>query len=163
GSAINRFLQLATGIALVSPVIAAGGAHASPESRLYTVRDFSELARGVTPGLAGDFSIWVWAPSQDAWSQTLEKGTITLHYRLLPGDPTPRWQSLGKVSLSRNGPLKIVVSVEPAKSKSPESSKSSKAAKSDSKEPRKPGSPEQPEQPSLVPALLWLSAGIESS
>ena len=74
---------------------------------------------------------------------------ITLKLQGEPGDPTPRWQSLGKVKLVKGRPLKIVVADTPR----------SREIRSGAKARRKSQSSERKKRP--VPALLWLSSGTE--
>ena len=83
---------------------------------IYTASDFPSLAQGVDPGLAGEATVQVWAPRGNEWRLTAADGTLTLHHQIGPGDPVPRWQTLGKVSLAKGRPLKVVVSDEPPKS-----------------------------------------------
>src|SRR5262249_44683745 len=122
----------------------------------YMASDFPELARGVDPGFAGEATVHVWAPSQDDWSLTADGGTLVLHLRTKPGDPTPDWQTLGKIQLSGGRPLKVVVSDD--RPRSEDLSKSSRTTKAASKEQRKAQAGDPPRQPAPVPALLWLSA-----
>ena len=69
-------------------------------SAVYTASDFRMLSRGVDPGVTGEVAVSAWATTQDDWSlKAGEDGTITLTVRSKPGDSSPRWQSLGTVTL----------------------------------------------------------------
>src|SRR5579883_323254 len=165
GSAISSLLLLAMSFALSAPVLAAvsagpGEAHQAPEiptAALYTASDFPELARGVDPGFAGEATVQVWAPSQDDWSLTAEGETLALHLRNKPGDATPGWQSLGRITLADGRPLKVVVADD--RPRSEDRSRSSRTTSAASKQQRKTQTGEPPQKPSAVPALLCLSAG----
>jgi hypothetical protein len=136
----------------VWPLLPSAGAQgpAPATSVIYSASDFPALAHGVDPGFAGDATVSVWATSQDDWSQAAgDDGTITLTLRTKPGDPAPRWQSLGVVKLVKNRPIKIVV----AESEAPK-----KPAPAEKK---KRGRTEKSQPPRPVPALLRLTSGTD--
>jgi hypothetical protein len=155
--------------ALPGAVLAASGSPASPQA-LFVASDFPRLAEGVSLGIEGDATVSVWAPSQDEWRIVATEETLTLHLGRKPGDPAPRWQTLGKVKLATGRPVKIVVAGEPGKagehqpraqlskvrSQSQEKSKAARKNRAHSKAAGKPA------QPAPVPALLWLSGSASS-
>jgi hypothetical protein len=147
-------------------VLARGEQHGSAQA-LFVASDFPRLARGVSPGIDGEATVSVWAPSEEDWRVEASDGTLTLRLRTRPGDPTPRWQALGKVKLAADRQVKVVVAGESsdleqdshetsaAKTTSTKEEKS-KAAHKDREQSKKA---KQPQRPASVPALLWLSAG----
>ena len=81
-----------------------------PRSAIYTASDFKRLADGVDPGFSGEAVVSVWAPATTAWHLTTSRRRRSpLKLEAAPGDPTPRWQSLGKITLAKAAPLKAVV------------------------------------------------------
>ena len=119
-------------------------------SLIYTASDFPALAQGVDPGIDGEATVSVWAPSQDEWSLTAgDDGTVTLKRQGKTGDASPRWQSVGAVKVSKDRPLRIVVAAA-EESKKPASAEKKKSA-----------STEKKRTPQPVPALLRL-AGKDS-
>ena len=85
-----------------SPVMAV-----EPSSRtIYTAGDFPQLAQGVDPGFSGDAFVSVWAPASENWHLRTSDATITLWKEAGPADPTPRWQSLGKLDTAKGRMLK---------------------------------------------------------
>jgi len=128
---------------------------------LYTASDFPKLAQGVDPGFTGEATIHIWAPSRDAWRLTPGDGTLTLHFQSQGGDPLPRWQTLGKVSLVKGRPFKVVVADDRTKSEAPSGSTPA-AKKAESKEKKKSNSTKQPVRLAPVPALLWLSLNADA-
>jgi hypothetical protein len=151
------WLLLEAGIAATAPGFAAEARLGAVSAALYTASDFQDLARGVETGLAGETAVHVWAPSQDEWSLSFNTGTITLRVRHKSGDTTPRWQSLGRVSLAKNRQLKIVVAPDSAPKSGTDRPPSAKAARAESKESRDSHESEEPKRPPPVPALLSLS------
>ncbi len=135
---------LAMEVAVYSQAVSVAQGPRSPAtSALYTASDFPALAQGVDPGFAGEAGVAVWAPSKDEWSLTAgDDGSITLKVRSKPGDPSPRWQSLGTIKLAKDRPLKFIVA-------RPEDDKT---GSSDNKR----------RAPRPVPALLRLTTGTDS-
>ncbi len=99
--------MLIAAVWLIGPAMLTAAARGSDPQRgaLYTASDFKSLADGVDAGFSGEAKVSVWAPSGDRWHLTASDGTITLHVEAQAGDPTPGWQSLGKVSLAKGHPL----------------------------------------------------------
>jgi hypothetical protein len=137
---------------IVPPQFASAAQSPAPAtSALYSASDFPALARGVDPGLSGEATVFVWAPSQDDWSQTAgDDGTITLKLRSKPGDPNPRWQPLGPIRLVKGRPFKVIVA-GPEERKEAAKAEKKKSAKSEKKRTPRP-----------VPALLCLTDGSNS-
>ncbi len=131
-------------------------------ARLYTASDFPSLARGIDPGLAGDVAVQVWAPSQDDWRLTVAAGTLTLHHAGRTGDPEPRWQTVGKVTLAKGRPLKVVVADEPPKNADSSGNGEAISEKPASKDEQESAS-QPPKRPSPVPTLLRLSSGADET
>jgi hypothetical protein len=130
-------------VASPRPVAVAQGPRSPATSVLYTSSEFPILADGVEVGFAGEAAVSVWAPSQDDWSlKAGDDGTIALSLRSKPGDPSPRWQSLGTIKVAKDRPLKIVVA-------GPEEKKSASTEK-------------KKRSPRPVPALLRLTSGDDS-
>jgi dienelactone hydrolase len=109
------------------------------QSVIYTASDFTRLAAGLDPGFSGEAVVSVWAPAADLWHLTSGAGMITLRVEPKTGDSTPRWHSLGKITLAKNVPLKVVLSRDAPKTKG-------------AKAPL----------PAPAPALLCISAGPDS-
>jgi hypothetical protein len=128
---------------------------------LYTASDFPRLAHGVDPGFAGEATVHIWAPSGDAWRVSSDNGTLTLQFQSDGGDPLPRWQTLGKVSLVKGQPFRVVVADARTKNDGP--SGSTPAAKAEPKEKKKSNSAKQPVRLAPVPALLWLSLNADAA
>jgi hypothetical protein len=85
-----------------------GAAAVEPTSGvIYTAADFPRLAEGVDPGFSGEAYAWVWAPAGETWRQNSKDGTVTLSVETHAADPTPRWQSLGKLELVKHQLLKL--------------------------------------------------------
>ncbi len=145
------WLLIVTAFSLPMPVAAQDTSPAA----LYTASDFPALADGVDPGFAGEASVHVWSSSQDEWSLTPGKDSLTLNHRERAGDPVPRWQTLGKVRLEKGRPLKIVVTYE--SNKSDDRSQSATTPQAKAKEQRKGRSSEK-KPPKPVPALVWLTS-----
>jgi hypothetical protein len=122
---------------------------------LFLASDFPRLAEGIDLGLAGEFRLLVWATGQDDWRINRADETLTLHLQSKPGDPTPSWQPLGTVMLSRGRPIKIVVAEESAGAgQSPDRGSATKAGPKDQKKAREST---LPTAPSPVPAILVLT------
>ena len=119
---------------------------------VFTASDFPSLAEGVRPGLAGVVNVSVWAPPGDSWRLENANGTPALACTHKGGDPEPRWQSLGKLTLPQDGLFKLSVVGETVQ-REKAASKTSK-----SKSSRTPVTPAS----SPLPALLVLSASEEN-
>ncbi len=143
-------------VALVGLTTASLSVYAADDGRsargaLYTASDFPRLAEGVDPGLSGEVTINVWAPPRDEWRLKTENGSLTLALRTKSGDPEPRWQSLGKMNLTKGESLKVVVTKDvPNETNSAPKNSESKTEG-------------QAKLPSTVPALLLLSALTDQS
>ena len=95
-------------LAQLTAVTAFARAIEPPSGAIYTASDFPRLAKGVDPGFSGEAFASVWAPAGESWRLTTQGGTITLASEARAADPTPRWQSLGKVEGSKHHLLKVV-------------------------------------------------------
>jgi Acetyl xylan esterase (AXE1) len=88
--------------------VSAGATAVEPTSgAVYTAADFPRLAEGVDPGFSGESFASVWAPAGETWRLSSTDGTITLSVEARAADPTPRWQSLGKLTLAKPHSLKV--------------------------------------------------------
>ncbi len=158
-SALIMAIDLGTG----APIHAAEPEAPEPPAALYVASDFPRLGRGIDPGFSGEATVQVWAPSEDEWSLTGKDGTFALSLTSRPGDPSPRWQTLGTVTLVQGQLFKIAVSPGPA-ARSSEPSNSDKAAgKSSKTNQTKKAKSAQPKQPVEAPAFLWLSAAKDDT
>jgi dienelactone hydrolase len=119
GSCINFTALLSAAGACLMVLAPSAGTSAKgfepPRSVIYTASDFKRLAEGLDPGFSGEAVVSVWAPAAELWHLTAAAGTITLKVEPKAGDSTPRWQSLGKITLANNSPLKVLVSNDAAK------------------------------------------------
>ncbi len=145
-------LGCAVAVATSSTVVLAREA---PSGVIYTAGDFPRLAHGIDPGISGEVFVSVWAPAQQTWHLSLNEQILTLRNEVHAPDPTPRWQSLGKVNLAKNKTLKIVVANTAAEKES-----AGARAKSSQKNSGQ-GLKVQPIAP--VPALLWLSSSEDTA
>jgi dienelactone hydrolase len=125
---------------------------------LFSASDFQRLAEGVDPGLSGEISVLIWAPSADRWNLIPSDGTLTLESEAGSGDPTPAWQSLGKVLLAKGRPLKIVVSRAPSKNGTGPKPSSSGASPKD-----RPKNATAEKAAVPVPTLLWLTPDLTAT
>ena len=106
---VSVLVALGCAVAFAIPSTAATAKEA-PSGVIYTAGDFPRLGEGIDPGLSGEVFVSVWAPAQQTWHLSLNEQTLTLRNEAHAPDPTPRWQSLGKINLAKNKTLKIVVS-----------------------------------------------------
>lgn len=159
----GAILIAAASLAGLASESATASAFEPQSGTLYTASDFKRLAKGVDPGFSGEAVVSVWAPAGDQWHLTSAQGTITLQIEARPGDPTPRWQSLGKINLAKDRPLKIVVSNASPKSggiAAPSGSDTAQTSPND-----RPGNraAEKAGGPVPAPAFLWITADQDST
>jgi hypothetical protein len=137
--------------------LAGEGQPGNPPSVLYTASDFSRLAHGVDPGFSGDATVQVWAPGSDEWSLSTKDGVTALAHKSRAGDPTPRWQTVGTLTVlaSRLVKFKLADGASTAAKDSAVSGAFSNetAAAGQTQNPK----PAQPDKPPGIPALLSLS------
>jgi hypothetical protein len=147
-----------------APILGAARGGEPINAVLYSASDFPKLASGVDPGIDGEGTLQVWAPSRDNWSlTTTADGTVTLVHEARPGDSHPRWHALGTVKLAKGRPLKLIVAEHSHSSGDHSGTKASGNTKAAPKDQRKAAPLQKPQAPARVPALLLFSAGSDHS
>ena len=81
---------------------------------VFTASDFPALAEGIDLKTSGELSVHAWAPANAGWKLTQDGETVTLTSSPAPGDSSPRWHKLGKVTTRSGHPLKITVPAKEA-------------------------------------------------
>jgi hypothetical protein len=75
----------------------------------FTASDIPGLLEGVLVEKAGDYTLKVWSPTNQTWTLRSEGTTLTLDSKTDGPDATPRWTTLGPVSLKEGARVGIVV------------------------------------------------------
>jgi Acetyl xylan esterase (AXE1) len=126
---------------------------------LYQASDFPLPDAGVDPGFDGAATLWVWASTTEHWQFTNNDGVLALRFEKKPGDPLPRWQSLGKINVTKGRSLRIKIG-DGSSSSSPTATKPS-SSETKKQSDAKTSAPRSPEP--LLPAYLLLTSRDESS
>jgi hypothetical protein len=166
---INAFVICASCLAQPAGGRGADEGPGQPQA-LFVASDFSRLAQGVDPGIDGEATVSVWAPSEEEWRLESAGAVLTLHYTKKAGDTQPRWQALGKVKLSAGTPLKIFVSggnrgagkQSAVDVEAKDAARDTAKAKEQRKDRATSKAAPDASQDLPVPALLWLARGTSS-
>jgi hypothetical protein len=158
--------RLCTIVAVGLFCLRAGGAAAGEQSgeesagaALYQASDFPLPDSGVDPGFDGAASLWVWAPTTERWQFTNNDGVLTLRLEKKPGDLVPRWQSPGKITVTKGRRLKI--KIDDGSSSSSSTARDKSAASGETKK----GGERQASEPkvaALFPTYVLLTSHAES-
>jgi len=111
--------QRVLGVLMVLALIPTGSATRGDEAdrvaapMIFSPSDLPRLSKGVALGAEGERTIRAWSASNLTWKLSQEGDVVTLRSESSPGDDSPRWAEVGKVSVPAEGSLRIVVAEPP--------------------------------------------------
>jgi hypothetical protein len=130
---------------------------APPKDWIFTASDFPTLADGIEVRASGEAVVQVWSPASQEWRLTQDGDRVDLRQAEHGGDPTPRWQRLGKVVFRQSHPLRIILAEK--KNTKADHDKESAKAKSDSKT---HDETEKQDDPPAAPAVMIFSTNSQA-
>ena len=113
---------LSCGLGLLALEAALADDPPAPASFVFIANDFPHLAQGLEVPRAGEYTIKAWTESRRGWTIKAEGPTITLIGKSSGDNESPRWLTIGKVSLdpethpslSTRGPAILSLSTDPS-------------------------------------------------